>query len=80
MQLNVHARYRTQAVSYAPGQVIDVTEAEAAHLMVDSPGTFSVAGAPAREVPAEPDLGAMSTDTATGLTAPDRRQRGGLRR
>lgn len=81
MQLRVEGRYRTQAVAYEAGQVIDVSAAEAAHLMADSPGTFSAVGMPAsivEDVPAEAD--AMSTETATGIVAPDRRMRGGKKR
>lgn len=80
MQLKVNSRYRTQAVSYEAGQIIDASEAEAAHLMADSPGTFSALGIPAPVVADVPDLSAMSTETATGIVAPDRRARGGAKR
>lgn len=81
MQLMVNARYRTQAISYEAGQIIDATEAEAAHLMADSPGTFSALGVTPSPVVADvPDLSAMSTETATGIVAPDRRARGGAKR
>lgn len=80
MQLKVNARYRTQDVSYEAGQIIDATEAEASHLMADSPDTFAPLGMPAPDVADVPDLSAMSTETATGLIAPDRRARGGKKR
>lgn len=81
MQLKVHARYRTQAVSYEAGQIIDASEAEAAHLMADSPGTFSALGVtPSPAVEDVPDLDAMSTEMATGFAAPDRKMRRGSKR
>ena len=97
-QLKVKSRYRTQAIDYPEGMIIECTEAEAQALLDDSPGSFeSVAEVPASNVgeaaaddlpaaadpviedepEAEPDLAAMSTETATGLVVPDRKMRGG---
>ena len=97
MQLTVISRYRTQAITYEEGQVLDLTDEQAAALLNDSPGSFrrhevpasdegqeaAAAGVVAAESPeAETvaDLSAMSTETATGIVAPDRRGRGGRKR
>lgn len=77
MQLRVNSRYSTQTVSYAAGDTIDVTDAEAERLMADSPGTFAALGVPAPVVADVPEMDAISTETATAIKAPDRRARGG---
>ena len=86
MRLRCIGRYRSGAGDYSAGQVVDVADDVAEFLLRDSPGSFArddglpaiaegseVAGDSA----SEPDLSAMSTETATGLVTPDRRQRGG---
>ena len=99
-QLKVKSRYRTQAIDYPEGMIVECTDAEAQALLNDSPGSFeSVAEVPASNVgeaaaaddlpvvaaepvieeepEPEPDLSAMSEETATGLVVPDRKMRGG---
>ena len=72
MKLRCNSNYRTQAVVYTAGQVIDVnTQAQVDFLLRDSPGTFS----PVSEATNDP-----VTETATGVAAPDRRARGGKKR
>jgi hypothetical protein len=44
MKLKVIGRYRSRAVEYTAGQIIDVPEAEARLLLADAPGCFEVAG------------------------------------
>ena len=93
--LKVVSRYSSGLGSFEPGQVLELTDEQAALLLRDSPGSFVAAGTAVRPAPPaatstpEPDededdtfdpTGAMSTETATGLTAPDRRGRGGSRR
>ena len=74
MRLTVLSRYRSGDTVYAAGSVLDVTDAAGEYLMRDSPGTFQ------REDEESSTLGAMSTETETGLVVPDRRGRGGQRR
>lgn len=50
MKLEVKARYRNRNTAYDAGQVIEVTEDEAAALMADSPDTFVPAQAAKSEV------------------------------
>ena len=64
-------RYRNGAVSYEPGQVIDVTEALGELLQRDSPGTFAPDG---------PVVVVAGEQLASGIAAPDRRARGGRTR
>ena len=70
---------------YKAGQEINVTDSRGEYLLRKSPAAFDD---PARiaaekvakvkaEAPDEPDVSAMSTETATGIVAPDRRARGG---
>lgn len=40
------SRYRTPQAEYLPGRVYEVTEAHAAFLMADSPGSFVVQAEP----------------------------------
>ena len=94
MRLVCKSPYRTQAVAYKVGQVIDVKDEEGAFLLRDSPGSFRK-GDPdhtadvRKNAPDEPDAGdddaeaktaAISTETETGIKAPDRRGRGGKKR
>lgn len=44
MKLKVIGRYRSRAVEYTAGDVIEVSEAEAKLLLADAPGCFEVAG------------------------------------
>lgn len=50
-QLKVKSRYRTQAIDYPEGMIVECTDAEAQALLNDSPGSFeSVAEVPASNV------------------------------
>jgi len=75
-------RYRSGAGSWEPGQEVDVPDELAAFLLRDSPSSFTT-DAPGQErapsAPA-PDVSDISTTTASDLTVPDRRARGGRRR
>jgi hypothetical protein len=51
MQLKVVSPYRAGQVFYPEGQIIHVTEAEAAFLMRDAPGCFEVYELPAPKKP-----------------------------
>lgn len=83
-------RYRTQSRAYEPGDELHVSDDEGEFLLRDAPTSFArVDEVPASETAgeaataaaaAEPDLTAMSTETATGIVAPDRRARGGKKR
>lgn len=70
---------------FEPGQDVNVTDEVAQHLLHRSPDSFKIP-APDKTKPVlepiEPALtaAAMSTETQTGLTAPDRRARGGRKR
>lgn len=69
----------------APGQVLHLNDVEGQRLLRCSPDSFEWLDDPARvtkKVPEpEPEkVGAMSTETETGIVAPDRRARGGKRR
>jgi hypothetical protein len=55
MQLRVLSDYRRQRVAYAAGEIIDVTEDEAAFLLRDAAGTFAVYVEPVAAAPAEPE-------------------------
>lgn len=58
MKLKVLSKYRSRETFYQAGSEIEVTEAEAATLMVDSPGTFE-------EVKPEPKKEAKAKKTTT---------------
>lgn len=77
--LRVISRYRSGLGSYEPGQDLHLDDETAARLIRDSPGSFKVAGSQPDPEPAL-DVTAMSTETETGLVAPDRRARGGHKR
>ena len=93
MRLVCVSRYKSSLGSFVEGQDVDVNDERAGQLLRDSPGSFVPAVInpepdpervepepdPERVEP-EPDLSAMSTETETGITAPDRRARGGRRR
>ena len=67
MRLTCVGRYRSSAGEYSPGQVVDVRDEVGEFLLRDSPSSFRLAE---EETPAE-------SQTATGIAAHDRRQRGG---
>lgn len=77
------APYRAGDAVWEPGKQEEVSDEAAAFLLRDSPGSFEVVGPPT-EQPADPGVEAFtdahSTETETGLIAPDRRARGGARR
>lgn len=79
MKLYVTGRYRSSHGSYEPGQVLDVTEADAEFLLRDSPSSFAreKASPHAPVVSDEAPDDDMSEELATGLDVPDRRARGG---
>ncbi len=93
MRLTCISRFRAEGPDgvlheYNAGQDVNVPDSQAAYLLRISPASFEnpakVAKARAKKVKAEaPDEAdvvadnAMSTTTQTGLTAPDRRARGG---
>ena len=85
MKLYVNRRYSSShAGPFKAGDIIEVHDALGEFLMRDGEGIFepiSEAGIGGKAVPPPstpvPDLSAMSTETATGLVAPDRRARGG---
>lgn len=69
MKLTCTSAYRTQSVVYTVGQIIEVKDEEGELLLRDSPGSFEIE-----------QVKAISTETATGVKAPDRRLRGGNKR
>ncbi len=68
MKITCLRNYNSPAVNYKLGQAIDLDDTRAQFLLVNSPRHFEI------------DLTAMSTETQTGLVAPDRRGRGGRKR
>lgn len=87
MRLICISRFRGEAdngelFDFMPGQDINVTEDVAAHLLHRSASSFKIPEPDKpKPAPKEPDTtGAMSTETATGIVAPDRRARGGKKR
>ncbi len=68
MRITCLRDYNSPAVSYKLGQSIDLDDTRAKFLLVNAPKSFEI------------DLTAMSTETQTGLVAPDRRGRGGRKR
>lgn len=86
MKLVCVSAYSSSAGAFKKGQIIEDSDAKCEFLLRDSPSSFEVEGAPkVKEAlpeiePETPDLSAMSTETATGVVAPDRRARGGGRR
>ncbi len=79
IKLRVKSNYSSGFGSYSKGAELELDDAVAALLLRDSPSSFEAIGAEP-----EPDIeeatDAMSTETATGLVVPDRRQRGGGKR
>ena len=85
MRLTCISSFRAGPVSYEVGQAIDVSDEEGAYLLRCSPSSFRTGGTDRtaevrKQAPDEPDTSAMSTETQTGITAPDRRARGGAKR
>ena len=81
MRLVCTGRYRSALGDYSEGQDVDVTDDVAGLLLRDSPGSFKIPTPDNPEPVGEPlTEAAMSTETQTGLTAPDRRARGGRKR
>ena len=87
MKLRCVSRYRSDLGSFKPGEVFDVPDDIAGHIMRSSPESFEIVQpelpkSPVAKEPVEtrPDLSAMSEATETGIVAPDRRMRGGRRR
>ena len=85
MRLICTGRYSSGLGAYVEGQDVDVTDDVAGLLLSDSPGSFKIPTPEKKLKLAVPEpkpdtSGAMSTETATGITAPDRRARGGRRR
>ena len=93
--IKVLGRYRSNFGSFEVGQVLELPEEDAGWLLRDSPGSFRLVGSteqtPDPPGPASIDdeddegddfdpTGAMSSETASGLLAVDRRARGGRRR
>ena len=68
--LHVLSRYRSALGDFEKGQELHLDEDSAALLLRDSPGSFEIKGN-------KPDLSAISTETETGIVAPDRRARRG---
>ena len=66
------ARGGDSTVEFAAGQEVDVSDVLGEFLLRDSPGTFRLVKSG--------NLEAVSTETQTGITAPDRRARGGQSR
>ena len=93
--IKVLGRYRSSFGSFEVGQVLELPEEDAGWLLRDSPGSFRLVGS-AEQTPDPPGpasiddeddegddfdpTGAMSSVTASGLIAADRRARGGRRR
>ena len=84
MRLMAKSGYRSAWGEWPKGKTDEVSDEVGAFLLRDSPGTFEVLdgqeeqGREAEGI--EERLNAMSTETQTGLTAPDRRARGGRKR
>lgn len=74
----VHA-YAAGPLRYRVGEIITGSAEFEDLLLRDSPGSFVRVEAPASPAPADAAQ-AMSTETATGLTVPDRRLKGALAR
>ena len=72
IKLLVLGDYSSSFGSFKAGQVLELDDNVAEFLLRDSPGSF-INDAEEKE----PDADAFSAETATGLTAPDRRARGG---
>ena len=89
MRLRAKSNYRSGWGEWRAGKEDTVSDEDGAFLLRDSPGTFEVVregqgegrqGEEGQEEQADERLTAMSTETMTGLTVPDRRYRGGRRR
>lgn len=81
MHLRALARFTNGEQTYAPGDEFHVPDALGAYLVRCSPESFeTVSAEPAAAPSIEQRMDAISTETATGLTATDRRMRGGAKR
>lgn len=85
MKLKCVSRYTSSKGSFTPGEIVDVRDEEGAYLLSDSPGSFEevIEREDSLEEATEQvneKIAAMSTETETGIVAPDRRARGGRKR
>lgn len=81
MRLRCVSRYSSHLGTFEPGQVFDVSDAIGGQIQRSSPESFEEVIE--REDPLEEaaeQVAAMSTETETGIVAPDRRARGGRKR
>ena len=82
MKLRAKSVYRSSWGEWPKGKTDTVGDEVGEFLLRDSPGTFEVLDGQEEQGREEVEerLGAMSTETQTGLVVPDRRARGGKRR
>jgi hypothetical protein len=88
VRLECVSRFSNHEHDFKAGQEINVSDEEGALLMRCSPGSFRLpeppkpepVSEPEAEEPTEAEIAAMSTETETGIVAPDRRARGGKKR
>lgn len=68
--------YRSALGTWKPGDAVELQDADLALLLRDSPGSFAEGEAsvtnPEPVAEPEPEVDAMSRETASGLTVPDR--------
>lgn len=76
MLLRCIGRYRSSLGEWNPGDLVQGTDAFLGEVLRSSPGSFEIVDE-TPEPDADAEITAMSTETATGLVKPDRRQRGG---
>lgn len=74
MKLRVIGRFRSDVDDFEVGQILSLPDEDGELFLRRSPSSFQRIDEPPAEVTA------MSTETQTGLTAPDRRARGGRKR
>jgi hypothetical protein len=80
MKLKCVSSFSNHEHSFEAGQEVNVSDEEAALLLRCSRESFNIPTPEKPEPAPVPDTSAMSTETQTGLTAPDRRARGGRKR
>ena len=82
MKLRAKSDYRSSWGEWPKDKTDTVSDEVGAFLLRDSPGTFEALDGQEEQGREEIEerLGAMSTETQTGLVVPDRRARGGKRR
>lgn len=82
MRVKCVSPYTSNFGTFKVGQIIDVSDYMGGVLLRDSPGSFvEIRPNPQEErAPEAEQVGAMSEETATGIVAPDRRQRRGRSR